>query len=76
MATHEVVIDGVIYVPAVTAVPGLDAVMQALYESYMGAGKHWNDGDEAKYLWVTVNEDQEGDTLEEFAARVAEAIAR
>ena len=72
---HKVVIDGIIYVPAIEAVASVDDVIQAMYESYMGKGKHWSE--ETFSLWVgEVNEDGEGDTFEEFAARIGGVTAR
>jgi len=72
--SHKVVIDGIFYVPASESVSGVDDFMQAIYETYMGAGKRW-DQDHTD-LWVAVNEDGDGDTFEELAARIAEIAAR
>lgn len=70
----SVVINGVTYVPATSAVANVDAVMQPLYESYMGAGEKWSD---TPYnLWVQVNEDGEGITLQEFAAEIARHLVK
>lgn len=66
---HEVRIDGVLYVPATEAVASVDVVMQAMYESYMGEGTSWRDN--PYQLWISVNEDGEGESFEEIAARVA-----
>ena len=68
-APRTVVIDGIIYVPATEAVKGIDDIMQAIYETYMGVGDRWDSG--SVRLWVGVNEYGDGETLEELAARVA-----
>jgi len=66
----RVEIDGVLYVPVTEAVPGIDDIVQALYESYMGSGKSWRDDPYSKHLYVAVNEDREGDSFHEFVARI------
>lgn len=71
----KVEIDGVLYVPATEAVPDVDDIMQALYETYMGPGRSWRDDNLA--LWIGgVNEDGEGDTFPEFLARISEIRGR
>jgi predicted P-loop ATPase len=72
----NVVIDGVIYVPAIEAVPGIDDIMQALYEQYMGSGRYWRDDEYTKDLRINVHEDEGGQTFEEFAARISKIISR
>ena len=73
MTNHEVVIDGVIYAPATNVMPTVDTIMQALFESYASEGERWNDRKNAKFLWIgAVNEDGEGDSFEEFAARITQ----
>lgn len=70
--TKSVVIDGVIYVPAIGAIPTIDTIMQALYEQYMGDGKRWNEDSYTAHLNILVSEDDEGgDTFEQFIARIA-----
>lgn len=71
----KVVIDGVIYVPATEVSPTVSDILQAMYEGYMGTGKRWQD-DKYDVRVGSVNEDGEGDTFEEFAARITEIAAR
>ena len=77
MTKHEVVIDGQIYVPATDVSPTIDTILEAIWESYMGTTfGRWNDANNARELWVGANEDGNGDTLEEFAARIAKMVSR
>ena len=79
MAGLKVVIDGVVYVPAAEAVAGMDAVdavMQAMFEGYMGDGERWNEKGNARLMTVTVSDGgDEGETFEDLAARLAQSIA-
>jgi hypothetical protein len=79
MSGLKVVIDGVTYVPAAEAVAGmdaLDAVMQAMFEGYMGHGERWNEKGNARLMTVTVSDGgDEGETFEDLAARLAQSIA-
>lgn len=74
--TKSVIIDGVMYVPATSAVAGVDDIMQALYEGYMGSGQSWRDDPYTKGLSISVNEDGEGDSFDEFVALVAKISGR
>lgn len=71
----KVVIDGFVYVPATEVTPVVNDILQALYEGYMGAGRRWQD-DNFDVRVGSVNEDGEGDTFEEFAARITEVASR
>jgi hypothetical protein len=71
---HEVLIDGVRYVPAVHATPTVETLLRALAEQWWGADMADSEFQESlTYLRITVtdNADDNGDTLEAFAARLA-----
>ena len=54
----KVVIDGELYVKASSVeAPGVDQVMQFLYEQWMGVGEHWRDSEYK--LWVSVGDDSQ-----------------
>jgi hypothetical protein len=72
--TPEVVIDGVRYVPAVTAAPGLADVLRALALQFHTPDtlEEYGTGD----LRIVVGDNfdsNEGETFDEFAARLAQA---
>jgi hypothetical protein len=69
----EVLIDGVLYVPISEATPSYDQWMDALIEQW--GGDDWRKlfADAPTYLRVVVSdtfEEGEGDTLQEFIARI------
>lgn len=76
--TPHVVIDGVLYVPATTAVANLDVVLRTLAlqwhtpETFAEAG--FSDGTP---LRIVVTDDRDdGETFDEFAARLADDFGR
>jgi len=71
---HEVLIDGVRYMPAVHATSTVETLLRVLVEQWWGETMEEDEYRKAlRYLHVTVTDDDEneGDTLEAFAARLA-----
>lgn len=68
-----VVIDGVRYVPATEATPGMADVLLVLAEQFYGTG--WTTGRETSFLRIVVTDDsEEGESFGGFAARLAERV--
>lgn len=73
--TDEMIINGIRYVPAVTATPMISEVLRVLADLFWGEGHTPEDG--FQDLRIRVSDDfDDGTTFDEFAARLAEVIAR
>lgn len=66
----RVTIDGVEYVPA-TSIPGMDKVLRALALQYHTPGTLAEYGMEGLRIVVDEADDDDGETFQEFAARLA-----
>lgn len=78
MSDREVRIDGVLYVPAHQRTPDAERIMDALVEQWAGDGWRTSYPDAPTYLRVVVGdgfENGEGETLEEFVARLFSAVS-
>lgn len=71
---REVMIDGVRYVPARSAVAGLDDLRRALEDVFWGEGYSPSSGDRSEGLSVRVYDDGEGTPLSEFMDEVAASL--
>lgn len=73
--TDEMIINGIRYVPAGTAAPMISEVLRVLADLFWGEGHTPEDG--FQDLRIRVSDDfDDGTTFDEFAARLAEVIAR
>lgn len=68
---HEVMIDGVRYVPAREAVAGLDDLRTALEDVFWGVGYKTRAERDQYELWVKVYDDGDGTPLSEFMDELA-----
>jgi len=66
----RVTIDGVEYVPA-TSIPGMEKVLRALALQYHTPDTLADYGTEGLRIIVSEMDDDDGETFEEFAARLA-----
>lgn len=74
----EVIIDGVRYAPATNSAPSVADVLRVLAAQFWGDGPHDIPDDGMDCLRIIVTDDSEsaqGETFEDFAARLGQALA-